>query len=430
MSRRVLALIVLAVLGIGAAFAAWVDSRPSNRTVAIVNTDEGVSVNEEQVRAGEKIVEKLSANDAFGWAVVTAEEAAAGDYFATVTVPADFSDAVASVWGTKPRQASLGLDVAGADTTAADELSALVTAQIGAEGVSGLLTEMSSSRTAFAQATTTASFLAAGTSAADDAAQQLTQGADTLLPYLATARSGAIELLEVADRVAEVVDNTSGTANDIADRLSGLGLTLGQATEHASQMQSRVDDAVRVLRMTPIPPEVVASLDQVSKDLGLMSTQLRSVPELFGGSVGADTDLGDLVREAMTQLSDASAQLSSGARQLNDGVVPIADQAPEMLEQATTQIVDGFAKLKALSGQLAEDLGSGVAAMPAHTAAQQARLATVLAAPVAVTQTDYSSAPIVTAQRVAMGFGVTMVLLAGAVVWLVGGTRRGAHTQP
>lgn len=400
------------------------DSAAGSRTVAIVNTDAGATVDGKPVRASDTLIDKLEANEAFDWQVVDADAAAGGDWFATVTVPEDFSEAVSSVWGAKPRQATLDLDVAGSDTGASEELSGVVSSQIGADGITDLLADMSSSRSRFQQAGMTAGFLAAGTAAADDAAQQLTEGADTLLPYLETARSGSVQLLGVADHVAGVVDQTSGTANDLADRLSALGLTLGEANDSATRMRTRIDEAIRVLDATPVASDVVPSLRQVSADLGLFSSQLGSVPGLLGGGVGPDTDLGELVRVAMGQLTDASNQLSSGAQQLNDGIVPIADQAPEMLEGATSQIVDGFAKLKMLSGQLSTDLNNGVAAMPVRTAAQQNQLATVLAEPVAVTRTLSAPSPILTAEHLAVGFGITTVLLAGAIVWM--GLRRRA----
>ncbi|RZK85227.1 MAG: hypothetical protein EOP26_05315 [Rhodococcus sp. (in: high G+C Gram-positive bacteria)] len=424
-SRRVaaaaLAGLVLASAG-GLGYLFLGDSGADSRTVAIVNTDAGATVDGKPVRASDTLIEKLEANEAFDWQVVDADAAAGGDWFATVTVPEDFSEAVSSVWGAKPRQATLDLDVAGSDTGASEELSGVVSSQIGADGITDLLADMSSSRTRFQQAGMTAGFLAAGTAAADDAAQQLTEGADTLLPYLETARSGSVQLLGVADQVAGVVDQTSGTANDLADRLSALGLTLGEANDSATQMRTRIDEAIRVLDATPVASDVVPSLRQVSADLDLFSAQLGSVPGLLGGGVGPDTDLGELVRVAMGQLTDASNQLSSGAQQLNDGIVPIADQAPEMLEGATSQIVDGFAKLKTLSGQLSTDLNNGVAAMPVRTAAQQNQLATVLAEPVAVTRTLSAPSPILTAEHLAVGFGITTVLLAGAVVWM--GVRR------
>ncbi|GAA3159570.1 hypothetical protein GCM10020255_041950 [Rhodococcus baikonurensis] len=53
-------------------------------------------------------------------------------------------------------------------------------------------------------------------------------GAGTLLPYLETARSGALELMSVADQVSGVVDQASGSAEELATRADSLGLTLGR----------------------------------------------------------------------------------------------------------------------------------------------------------------------------------------------------------
>ncbi|WP_072691133.1 YhgE/Pip domain-containing protein [Rhodococcus marinonascens] len=409
-------LVVASAAGLGYVFLGG--GKVDSRTVAIVNTDAGTTVDGKSVRASDKLIEQLEANESFDWRVVDAGTASGDSYFATVTVPEDFSAAVSSIWSTTPRQATLDVDVEGTDSDASDELSGIVSSRISADGIADLLADASSSRMTFQRAGVAAGFLAAGTSAADSAVQQLTEGADTLLPYLETARSGAVELQEVADQIEGVVGETSGNVDDLAGRLSGLGLTLGQANDSATEMQTSVDDAIRLLSATPLAPPVVPSLQQVSDDLGLLSSQLGSVPALLGGEVGPGTDLGELVRVAMGQLTGASNQLSSAAQQLNDGIVPIADQAPELLDGATSQIVDGFAALKTLSGQVSTDLNEGVAAMPARSSAQQTQLATVLAEPVAVTRTFSAPTPILTAEHLAIGFGITTVLLAGAVAWM------------
>ncbi|MEV0947087.1 hypothetical protein [Rhodococcus sp. NPDC049939] len=409
-------LVVASAAGLGYVFLGG--GKIDSRTVAIVNTDAGATVDGESVRAGDKLIEQLEADDSFDWKVVDASAASDDTYFATVTVPEDFSEAVSSVLGTNPRQATLDVDVEGSDPAASDELSGLVSSRISADGIADLLADMSSSRSTFQRASFAAGFLAAGTSAADSAVQQLTEGADSLIPYLETARSGAVELQGVADQIEGVVGETSGTVDDLAGRLSGLGLTLGQATDSTTQMRTSVDGAIGLLNATPLAPTVVPSLQQVSDDLGLLSSQLDSVPGLLGDEVGPGTDLGELVRVAMGQLTEASDQLSSAAQQLNDGIVPIADQASGLLDGATSQIVDGFEALKSLSEQVSTDIDDGVAAMPARSSAQQTQLATVLAEPVAVTRTFSASTPTLTAEHLAIGFAITTVLLGGVVAWM------------
>ncbi|AOW93823.1 hypothetical protein BFN03_17345 [Rhodococcus sp. WMMA185] len=414
-------LVVASVAGLGYVFLGGDklgEGKDHSRTVAIVNADVGATVDGQSVRASDKLIEQLEAEDSFDWTVVDTGAASSDKYFATVTVPEDFSEAVSSVWGTNPRQATLAVDIEGSDPAASEELSGLVSSRISADGITALLADMSSSRATFQQAGFAAGFLAAGTSAADSAVQQLMEGADTLLPYLDSARSGAVELQQVADQIEGVVGETSGNVDDLAGRLTGLGLTLGQANASATAMQASVDDAIHLLNATPLAPTVVPSLQQVSDDLGLLSSQLGSVPGLLGGQVGPETDLGELVRVAMAELADVSGQLSSAAQQLNDGIVPIADEAPELLDGATAQIVDGFESLKTLSGQVSTDLNDGVAAIPARSSAQQAQLATVLAEPVAVTRTYSAPTSILTAEHLAIGFGITTILLAGAVAWM------------
>ncbi|MFD4369096.1 hypothetical protein [Rhodococcus sp. NPDC058521] len=424
-SVRIAAAMVLVLVIVGGGAAVVAQARDGDRGVAVVNADAGAVVDEVEVHAGDRIAESLGEQSSLDWHVVSAEEAAGGGYLAVVTIPEDFSDAVSSVWGPKPRKASLDVQMNVDDSTVGDSVNAAVAQEVGAEGISNLLTDIAANRSKFQQAGMLAGFLAAGTGAADSAARELAEGADALLPYLATARAGSVELLEVSDKVAAVVDETAGTADDVANRLTELGATLGDVTGNTERTKKALDDTLNVLRRTPLPPEILGNLEQVSADLGLLFENLDAVPDLLGDDVGPESNLGDLVRSAMAQVQAASAQLSDGARQLDEGIGPIADQAPEMVDQATTQMIDGFTKLKDLSSQLSTDLGSGAAAIPARSTAQQNISSDVLAAPVAVS-TSTSSTELITAERLAIGFAVTTVVLAVALL-VVTRNRRAAE---
>lgn len=406
----VAAIVAAAVAGIG--FVIFAGGADTSNTVAIVNADAGTTLDGKELRAGDTLVDTLGKNEDFDFQVV---DNPGGNYFATLTVPEDFSETVASMFGMDPRQASVDLEVKGSDSEKSAELTRAVSAQVGADGIKGLLAQTSAARRSIDQNLTTAQILVAGTNEAGKSIDQVKAGAGTLLPYLETARSGALELMSVADQVSGVVDQASGSAEELATRADSLGLTLGEASSSTAELKTRIDTLQTALNGLPIPPDVTAQLAGVSSDLGALNAQLGTVPALLGGSVGPDTDLGDLVRTAVGQLQGASDQLSSAAGQLNDGLIPIADQAPQMLGDVTDQITQGFTTLQGIAKSLVTGLDGAKSGIPAMTTPQQVQLTSVLSDPVAVNQTTAGSGDSGT-RTLALVFGATTVLLGGALL--------------
>ena len=406
----VAAIVAAAVAGIG--FVIFAGGADTSNTVAIVNADAGTTLDGKELRAGDTLVDTLGKNEDFDLQVV---DNPGGNYFSTLTVPEDFSETVASMFGMDPRQASVDLEVKGSDSEKSAELTRAVSAQVGADGIKGLLAQTSAARRSIDQNLTTAQILVAGTNEAGKSIDQVKAGAGTLLPYLETARSGALELMSVADQVSGVVDQASGSAEELATRADSLGLTLGEASSSTAELKTRIDALQTALNGLPIPPDVTAQLAGVSSDLGALNAQLGTVPALLGGSVGPDTELGDLVRTAVGQLQGASDQLSSAAGQLNDGLIPIADQAPQMLGDVTDQITQGFTTLQGIAKSLVTGLDGAKSGIPAMTTPQQVQLTSVLSDPVAVNQTTASSGDSGT-RTLALVFGATTVLLGGALL--------------
>lgn len=405
------AVAVLAALLAVVAVAFTFSSSPRMRTVAIVDLDAGWDVDGERLDAGKALVESLSADEGLSWTVISD----VGDAAAIVTIPGDFSESVASLWGPQPRQAQLGMQLHTTDPDAARELSALLSAQVGAEGVGELLADTATARAKFQQAGFAAGLLTAGTQAAAEAATGLTGSADQLLPLLETARSGATELLDVSRTVSGAVGQASGTTEEVAGRLDTLGLTLADVVGRAESAAVTLDRVLPVV--AAIDPAAAQSLGGTSADLRAVSTQLASLPTLLGGSVDESTELGALVRAAFAQVSDASAQLSSAAQQLDAGIGPLADQAPEMLAQVTGQISAGFEQLNSLSGQVSSGIGEGMAGLPVRSTEQQSRLGAVLASPVLVSTTSAESAvPAHAATMVLAGTTIALAVVIAVVV--------------
>src|SRR5699024_11649371 len=98
MHRLAIAFLIIVPTLYGALYL-WSNWDPYGRLddvpVAVVNLDEPVTVDDTEVAAGDQLVENLFAEPVFGWIETDPADAATGleegDYYITITIPADFS---------------------------------------------------------------------------------------------------------------------------------------------------------------------------------------------------------------------------------------------------------------------------------------------------------------------------------------------------
>ena len=79
--------------------------------IAVANDDIGTTIYEKGVNVGDEIVQKLQENGSLGWTFVSKEKAEKGviygDYFASLYIPADFSENLSSVLSEQPEKAEI-----------------------------------------------------------------------------------------------------------------------------------------------------------------------------------------------------------------------------------------------------------------------------------------------------------------------------------
>ncbi|GAA4482516.1 hypothetical protein GCM10023094_32560 [Rhodococcus olei] len=408
-----LALVALSLLTVGGVVLGLRSPAVPARAVAVVNADTGPA------RMGERVIAALERSGDFEWEVVDDATARDSNHLAVVTIPEDFSDAVASLGTATPRQAELSVrrgDTADDDTMS--RLTATVSEVTSATGIKNLLSGMASARTQLQQAMLPAQLLSAATAAADTQAREMLGGVEKMLPYLETANDGANQLVDVAGQVAGMVGQARGPATELSARLTDLGVTIGQVTTGADRLQHGLDEMAA--RVGAIDAGAAASLQRTAADLAELSGQLTAVTGLLGTGVGPDTDLGSALGSGFGQLESVSAQLSSAGSQLQQGIGPIAAQAPDLLGGTTDQILAGVAQLKSVSAQVSEQVGKGVDAIPARGGVQQDAMSATMAAPVSVDLTGDGTRPgPFAARNLMVVFAGTTVILAAALAWLL-----------
>ena len=86
-------------------------SNTSGILVAVVNSDQGAVLDGKEVNIGSKLTDELKKNEAIGWTFVNKEEADRGvknaKYYASVTIPEDFSRSIASITESEHKKAEI-----------------------------------------------------------------------------------------------------------------------------------------------------------------------------------------------------------------------------------------------------------------------------------------------------------------------------------
>jgi len=160
----------------------WANQDPYGRLdqvpVGLVVLDSGVTENGETTNYGDQVADNLVKDGTFDWQRMSADGAqdalkhGAVDF--TVTIPADFSDALQSAAGTSPRQAGLELATNDANnylastigSQAIEKIRASVAKLVGTQAANRLLTAISDIRGNLVTAADGASQLADGAASA------------------------------------------------------------------------------------------------------------------------------------------------------------------------------------------------------------------------------------------------------------------------
>lgn len=391
--------------------------RMSRLPVALVNADRSTTAADgTTVAAGTEVVDALLDDGSLDWVPTTAADARSGvedgTYYFAVTIPTDFSEAVASAGGKDPQQARIDVTYNDANSFLASTLghSAMVQvddavrATIGDQAVDSLLVGLGSARDGFAtaadgamtleqateQLTSGADQVAAGADSAHDGAVQLADGATTAADGAATLASGARTAADGAATLADGATRTSAGATTVSAGATTLAGGLAKAADGAA----RLDTGAATLS---------AGVDQTVEEIGTLSTSLAQAPGALqdvATYLGARAAAGDTAALApLHELSavatslgtfdpDATAAelaaLQSGAHTVAAGVAgldtsigALSDGASELatgastLATGTTSVASGASRLADGTSALAtgaSTLADGTTALATGTA--------------------------------------------------------------
>ena len=214
----------------------WANQDPygnlSSVPVALVVDDQGAEVNGEQRNLGDEAAEQLLDSDTFEWHRVSADQAdaglQAGDFDFIVTLPADFTDAVASLSSDTPRQADIELRTNDANnylastigTQAVAKIQTSVAQKVIDEAGGTLLDALHTIRVKLVDATNGATQLVDGLGTAKGGSSQLADGSTTLADGAAKLADGNAQLSAGANQLRDGTAQLRDGAARVAGRLA------------------------------------------------------------------------------------------------------------------------------------------------------------------------------------------------------------------
>lgn len=346
-----LAAVVLVPLAFAGLFVGAIGSGEKaldNIPVAIVNSDTLQSINNPDgtttpVFAGRQLVTELTGSDGFNWTITNADDAQAkldaGEVYAVLTVPSNFSDSILSLSSDNPQKADISI--------ATDDSHSYLTGSV-AQVVGQTMVDT------FGKAIT-AQYIGGIYSSLGELGSSLTQAAEGATGLANGATSLASGLQEYTGGVTDL-SNGLYQLNEGAGSLSQLSAGVANYTGGISQLSAGIAGTAAQLQGDPTNPALLGQLQYLSD-------------QLAGAASGGSS--------LTNQTSSAIAGIQGGISQSADGAYALSSNGGAL--------VSGASGLSSGATSLATGLTAGAAQIPSTDVDSAAASAKVAADPVGLT---------------------------------------------
>ena len=386
---------------------------------AVVNLDKPITEDGEQpiyagrLLAGELTSPRKQSDTSLGWELTDARDAqeglADGDYYAVLTIPADFSEKLSRIQGTTPETA--GITVRSNDSSSAlvgqisQQVGDIATNTLGhtitATYLEGVLSQTGVLKEQLGEAAGGARKLGDGATQLSDGAGKLGDGATKLGDGARTLQGGLGQLADGGDRLSDGADQLATGATRLeggAGRLAGGAKRLDGGVQQLAGGLGQLRNATNTFagQAGQLGQVDAGNLDQLSQGVGGLVTLARDLqracqddpqlrqdsPQLcqsadraVAGSKAQTQALDQLGRLGSVQgllaglprlvgavnsaadgadrLADGSGQLATGARRLQGGAGQLSGGASRLADGAD-KLGDGASKAQSGAGRLGD----------------------------------------------------------------------------
>ncbi|MCB5182592.1 YhgE/Pip family protein [Streptomyces antimicrobicus] len=234
-------------------------SRLDKVPVALVNADRGATVDGKRIQAGDEITKKLLDSKTFDWKQVSAEQAAKGlengTYYLSLTMPADFSEKIASSSGDDPATSALQVKTNDGNNYVVGSISRTVFSEVRAAASTNasrgfydkIFVSFSDLHDKTAEAAGNADKLADGASRAQKGAAELADKLDTAKEKTGELTDGLRTLNGAAGKLKTGSRGVANGTQSLADKVNGIN---AKAQPFLQENQQQIIDTARLVADT------------------------------------------------------------------------------------------------------------------------------------------------------------------------------------
>ncbi|MFB8774437.1 YhgE/Pip family protein [Streptomyces broussonetiae] len=356
--------------------------------VALVNEDRGAAVDGRRVAAGDDIVRGLRDSEVFDWREVSAAEAHAGvedgRYYLSLTMPADFSERIASSSGDSPRTSALQVRTNDANNYIVGQISRTVFGEVRTAAstkasrsfLDRIFISFSDIHGETVRAADGADTLKGGIGKAEQGSKDLAaglkdaeDGSGSLAKGLKKLHKGADDLEDGAKKVAEgtqtLADKVDGVAEKVGPFLADNERTIADTAQLVADSAGAIRDNLDTLVETA--PAAAKGARTASGTLDEVYRTRCEEPELPDAACGdlerardAAADAATIAEDVNTLVTDHDGDLKT----LDDDLAALEEQAQALADRAphlSEDLADAVSRIDALNegaGKVATGAGN------------------------------------------------------------------------
>ncbi|ALC89587.1 hypothetical protein AM500_07295 [Bacillus sp. FJAT-18017] len=306
----------------------------SNLPVAVVNNDLGAMSGNEEINAGNQLVDSLKESMTLGFKFVSSEEAKKGmddlTYYMTIEIPEDFSHRITTVLDENPQIPELtytqneGLHFMAAQVTnkAAEQIREQLGNQITETYVRNVFTQLEQVAAGFKDGAEGSTKINEGSAKLKDGTGQILSSLETKAPDISRLANGAKELKAGTGELASKIQSGTSGVTQLADGSKTLSAGLGELNGGARELDKGAKDL----------NAGAEELDAGAKDLNAGAKELKAGTEkVLTGLEGVQAAINDRLAPkskefaaGMTKYKNDTAPLVPGAQAIADGIEEMA----------------------------------------------------------------------------------------------------------
>lgn len=274
--------------------------------IGIVNEDEGATVRDQEIHAGDEVVKSLKENRSLDWKFVDREKAMDkleyGDYFAVIVIPKNFSESLGTVISDQPEKADVEYYV--------NEKINAIAPKITEKGASAIVEQV------------TSNFISTVNEIIFEIFNDLGVEIEKNLPDIKKFEDYLFTLEKNLPEIHDKLNQTSEDANSAGDLINKAQDVLPRAKEVTSSGLKTIDNTTNFLnqaedRLNKISPQIDKDLEKIQK---MVSDTNSFVHEIDTSSIefGEEKQISDSINSQIEKTLQSIGTIKGALKQVQE----------------------------------------------------------------------------------------------------------------